>query len=136
MICAGVSAIATLTAWGLGDNYAVMVVYSICYGFFAGSFSAGWMRCAERVKGNTEADVGMIGAVFMAGRGIGNFVSGPLSEAVVKAEGWQGAKGTYGTKYGGLVVVAGVTSLVTAMFGGVAKWWWMREMRRAEGARN
>jgi hypothetical protein len=47
------------------------------------------------------------------GRGIGNVVSGPLSEVLLKADHWKGrAWGTYGSGFGTLVVCTGATALV------------------------
>ena len=51
---------------------------------------------------------------------MGNVVSGPMSERLLKGwtEGWtEGAAGgtTYRTRFGGLVVVTGVTAVCTAV---------------------
>lgn len=53
----------------------------------------------------------MVFAVLAAGRGIGNVLSGPVSEALIKAGEMSGsAKGLYGTEYGGLVLFTGLSA--------------------------
>ncbi|KAK8064868.1 hypothetical protein PG994_007506 [Apiospora phragmitis] len=65
-------------------------------------------------------DTGMVFAWLAAGRGIGNVVSGPLSEGLLDGLPWLGqAAGGYGSGYGGLIVFTGVT----ACFGGASYIW-------------
>ncbi|KAK8851460.1 major facilitator superfamily domain-containing protein [Apiospora arundinis] len=65
-------------------------------------------------------DTGMVFAWLAAGRGIGNVVSGPLSEGLLDGLPWLGrAASGYGTGYGGLIVFTGVT----ACFGGASIFW-------------
>ncbi|PTB80155.1 MFS general substrate transporter [Trichoderma longibrachiatum ATCC 18648] len=55
----------------------------------------------------------MVFGYLAAGRGIGNVVSGPLSEALVKGMSWQGqAAGGYGSGYGPLIAFTGATAVV------------------------
>ncbi|KAK7984974.1 major facilitator superfamily domain-containing protein [Apiospora saccharicola] len=56
-------------------------------------------------------DTGMVFAWLAAGRGIGNVISGPLSEGLLDGTPWLGqAAGGYGSGYGGLIVFTGVTA--------------------------
>ncbi|KAK7962309.1 uncharacterized protein PG986_003134 [Apiospora aurea] len=65
-------------------------------------------------------DTSMVFAWLAAGRGIGNVVSGPLSEGLLDGLPWLGrAAGGYGSGYGGLIVFTGVT----ACFGGASYIW-------------
>jgi len=57
----------------------------------------------------------MVFSFLCMGRGIGNIVSGPISEALIKT-GTLGEHGLYGTQYGSLVVWTGVS----AALGGVS----------------
>ncbi|KAI0024301.1 MFS general substrate transporter [Xylariomycetidae sp. FL0641] len=59
-------------------------------------------------------DPSMVFGLLAAGRGVGNVVSGPLSESLVKGLPWQGSTGAYGygSGYGGLIVFTGVTALL------------------------
>ncbi|KAK8008615.1 hypothetical protein PG991_011166 [Apiospora marii] len=58
-------------------------------------------------------DTSMVFAWLAAGRGIGNVVSGPLSEGLLDGLPWLGqAAGGYGSGYGGLIVFTGVTAIL------------------------
>lgn len=100
--------------WGFSASLAPVYAFSIIYGVFAGSFTSTWpgiMRETRKLK--ESADASMIFACLAAGRGIGNVVSGPLSEALVKGFPWTGDAGwAYGSGYGTLIVFTGVTALV------------------------
>ncbi|KAM0255031.1 hypothetical protein ACHAQJ_006179 [Trichoderma viride] len=120
-----------LLLWGLGSNIGILYVFSLAYGIFAGSFTTSWPGIMKHVvKIATAADkaastgdlVGantskydplMVIAFLSIGRGVGNIVSGPLSEALIKGMPWQGqATGGYGSGYGVLIVFTGATALV------------------------
>ena len=59
----------------------------------------------------------MVFGCLAAGRGIGNVISGPLSEGLVKGHPWLGeAIGGYGSGYGSLIAFTGCT----ALFGGAS----------------
>ncbi|KAL1628510.1 hypothetical protein SLS56_005855 [Neofusicoccum ribis] len=71
--------------WGFASGLPLLYVFCVFYGLFAGSFTSTWpgiMRdVTARMRG--AVDPGMVFACLAAGRGIGNVVSGPLSEALV-----------------------------------------------------
>lgn len=71
------------------------------------------------------ADTGLVFGMFLAGRGVGNLVSGPVSESLLAKKAWtQGeARLGYGTGYGSLMVFVGLT----AFFGGIS--WAARRAR-------
>ena len=59
------------------------------------------------------SDPTIIFSFIAFGRGIGNVVSGPLSEALLEADGWKGqAWGAYGSGFGLLIVCTGVTAIL------------------------
>ena len=66
------------------------------------------------VTQNTRtAEPGLVFACLAAGRGLGNVVSGPLSEVLVRGEKWKGNVGMgYGTGFGPLIVFTGVTAML------------------------
>ncbi|KAK3313540.1 major facilitator superfamily domain-containing protein [Apodospora peruviana] len=67
-----------------------------------------------------NVDPVMVFGFLALGRGVGNVVSGPLSEALVRGAPWQGeAVGGYGSGYGSLIAFTGVT----ALFGGGSYVW-------------
>ncbi|KAF8241769.1 MFS general substrate transporter [Wilcoxina mikolae CBS 423.85] len=103
-------------SWGLAAQFPLLVVFAITYGFFAGGFSSTYTGiCREVVKENPDAELGMvIFGVLHVGRDVGNVISGPLSEILLTQ--WSGSGiGAYGTKFGGLVVVTGVTAALSGL---------------------
>lgn len=105
------------------------------YGFFAGPYVSSWAGIIKHVthdnmthEGRAERvsqarrvfDPAMIIGLPNAERGIGNLVSGPLSEGLIKGLPWKGLVfGGYGSGYGPLIAFTGVT----AIFGGATFLW-------------
>ncbi|KAF4461017.1 major facilitator superfamily transporter [Fusarium albosuccineum] len=103
----------TFLLWGLAANLVVLYTFCIVYGFFAGSYISVWPAIMRHVaddfsaKENWNSGVSSGKSVFepiliwgflVAGRGIGNIASGPLSEALIKGMPWRGqAAGGYGS---------------------------------------
>lgn len=108
------SSVAVFLIWGFSTSLAPLFIFSIIYGLFAGSYSSsspGIMR--DVVHKTPSAESSMVYASLAAGRGIGNLISGPLSEALIKGMPWKGTVGYgYGSGYGPLIVFIGVTSVV------------------------
>lgn len=120
--------IGTFLLWGFATNMAVLYVFCVIYGFFAGSYTSAWTGIIKQVTskpgatGGSAFDPVMVFGYLAAGRGIGNVVSGPLSEALVKGVAWQGqAVGGYGSGYGPLIAFTGVTAVI-----GGSSWVWKR----------
>ncbi len=120
------TAVGTFLVWGFATNLPVLYIYCIIYGLFAGSYTTTWSGIMRQVTSapsrSDEArltgsrstfDPTMVLGVLSAGRGIGNIVSGPLSEGLVKNMPWQGqAFGGYGSGFGPLIVMTGATALL------------------------
>ncbi|KAJ6007603.1 hypothetical protein N7540_011579 [Penicillium herquei] len=108
------STLGVFLIWGFSMSLAPLFIFSIVYGLFAGSYTSTWpgiMRDVVRKKASAESS--MVFACLAAGRGIGNIISGPLSEALVKGLPWEGQAGFgYGSGYGSLIVFTGVTGIV------------------------
>ncbi|GIJ91304.1 hypothetical protein Asppvi_010269 [Aspergillus pseudoviridinutans] len=108
------STIGVFLIWGFSMSLAPLFVFSIVYGLFAGSYTSTWpgiMRDVVRKKSSAESS--MVFACLAAGRGIGNLVSGPLSEALIKSTPWKGQAGYgYGSGYGSLIVFTGITGVI------------------------
>ncbi|KAK3494904.1 major facilitator superfamily domain-containing protein [Neurospora hispaniola] len=127
MLSTAGTVLGTFFLWGFGTNLAVLYVFCVVYGFFAGSFTSAWPGIMKEVAklghsgsaetenehGSKPVDPTMVFAFLALGRGVGNVVSGPLSETLVKELPWQGqALAGYGSGYGGLIAFTGVTALV------------------------
>ncbi|RHZ61288.1 hypothetical protein CDV55_104257 [Aspergillus turcosus] len=104
--------LATFLLWGFAVSLAPLFVFCVAYGVFAGSFTSTWPAILGEVRRkNAYADPGIVFGFLCSGRGIGNVVSGPLSEALMAGEKWTAGYG-YGSGYGGLIVFTGVTALL------------------------
>ena len=103
--------------WGLAKSLPLLCVFSLAYGLFAGGFTSTWTGIIREVqKVERGAEAGLVFGLLSAGRGIGSILSGPMSVALLKDKPWFGEAGFgYGTGYGGLIVVTGLS----ATLGGV-----------------
>ncbi|OTA89201.1 hypothetical protein M434DRAFT_398716 [Hypoxylon sp. CO27-5] len=112
--------IGALVIWGLSSSLGLLYFFCIVYGLFAGSYTAAWPGIMGDVVRKGEAagkgyiDPGMVFGWLAAGRGIGNVVSGPLSENLIQGLPWKGDTPAfgYGSGYGSLIVFTGVTALL------------------------
>lgn len=121
MISSFGTAVGTFILWGFSTNLAVLYLFCIVYGVFAGAYTSTWpgimnhmtsMRRATSDSGNTF-DPTMVFGLLSAGRGIGNIAAGPLSEALIKNMPWKGeAFGGYGSGYGTLIAFTGTTAAI------------------------
>lgn len=73
----------------------MLYIFCIAYGIFAGSFTSTWPAVTSEVpKRNPFADMDIVFGFLSLGRGIGNVVSGPLSESLI------GGSSTWRSMYG------------------------------------
>lgn len=124
MISTAGTVVGTFLLWGFATNLAVLYIFCIVYGLFAGAYTTTWSGIMKQMTtaqgggggGGAAFDPVMVFGMLAAGRGVGNVVSGPLSEALIKGLPWQGgAAGGYGSGYGTLIAFTGTTA---AMGGG------------------
>ena len=126
-----VSAISTALSaflfWGLTTegNMALLVLFSITFGFFAGGYSGTWGGIInqlelESAQRNEAIDSGMVYGLLNGARGIG-YVSGGLAGLpLLKVKSAIAAGGFgYGTSYGPLILFTGFSTL----FGGLGIFW-------------
>lgn len=122
------STLAIFLLWGLASSSTgLLIAFALTYGFFGGGFTAVYAGAARELRrvtpgGDTgRADLGSMLGLLGGGRGIGNVVCGPVSEALLRNNGgWHGATGAYGSVYAPLVVFTGTTAALT-MSGWAAK---------------
>ncbi|GKZ26600.1 hypothetical protein AbraIFM66951_002771 [Aspergillus brasiliensis] len=131
------SGMSVLLFWGLSTSspsanfpqaaIALLVLFSITYGFFAGGFSSTWSGVLTQVKREVPSlETGLVFGLLAGGRGIGSVISGPLSSALMQQgsiTGRENGEIGYTTDYGALILFTGVT----AIFGG---WSWMWHHRQ------
>jgi hypothetical protein len=108
------SVIGVFVIWGLSMSLAQVYAFCVVYGFFTSSYTSTWTGIIRDVKKKKEsADQTLIFGCMMAARGIGNIACGPLSESLLKGMPWKGQAGfAYGSGYGPLIVLTGVTALI------------------------
>lgn len=121
------SALAAFLFWGLAwrGSMALLVLFSVTFGFFAGGYSATWGSVLNELEGeardgNEAIDTGMLYGLLNGARGIGYVGGGLVGLPLLKAGG-QASLGTlgYGTTYGPLIVFTGLSSVL----GGWAVLW-------------
>ncbi|GFF77108.1 putative MFS monocarboxylate transporter [Aspergillus lentulus] len=128
------SALSVFLLWGMASSpesespqmaIALLTLFSIFYGFFAGGFSSTWSGVIKQIKrdSSTSLETGLVFGLLAGGRGIGNVISGPLSTALIKQGSLSGsqtnnAETGFSTQYGTLILFTGIT----AVFGA---WSWM-----------
>lgn len=105
------STLAVFFLWGFSHGLAPLYVFCVAYGVFAGSFTSTWPAVTSEVrKQNPLADTGIVMGFLSAGRGVGNVVSGPLSDALIRGSSWRNLYGC--GEYGLLVVFTGATAFL------------------------
>ncbi len=119
-ISATCSALSAFFFWGLSSegSMALLVLFSITFGFFAGGYSATWggvinemeREAAER---NEAIDTGLVYGLLNGARGIGYVSGGLAGVALLKAGSTASIGGfAYGTSYGPLIVFTGLSSVL------------------------
>ena len=112
LLSAVVSTMCVFLFWGFATSDAVLYLFAILFGIFAGGYTAAWAGCAREVKKqHPGAEIAVIMGTTAAGRGVGCVVMGPISEVLLNLPRWHVA-GAYGTKFGTLILFTGVTSLL------------------------
>jgi predicted MFS family arabinose efflux permease len=109
------SALAVFLFWGFSSQTALLAVFCITYGFFAGGFSSTWSGILQELKSQSPTlDTGFIFGLLAGGRGIGNVISGPLSVALVTDDEWtkDGRSWGYNGRFGGIILFTGATAVL------------------------
>ncbi len=126
-ISAVCSALSTFLFWGLTSrgSMALLVLFSITFGFFAGGYSGTWGGVInelerEATQRNEAIDTGMLYGLLNGARGIG-YVSGGLASVPLLRAGSTRLEGSfgYGTAYGPLIIFTGLSTV----FGGWGLLW-------------
>jgi MFS family permease len=128
------SALAVFLLWGLTSqgSMALLVLFSIIFGFFAGGYSSTWGGIInelehEAAQNNEAIDLGMLYGLLNGARGIG-FVGGGLAGVPLLKAGSNSSLGhfAYGTTYGPLIIFTGLSTI----FGGWSMLWkWKKVLR-------
>jgi len=114
------SALSAFLFWGLTSqgSMALLVMFSITFGFFAGGYSATWGGVInelehEAAQCNEAIDTGMLYGLLNGARGIGYVVGGLVGVPLLKSGRTSSMEGFgYGTSYGPLILFTGLSSLL------------------------
>ncbi len=107
-----ISAVAALTLWGLARSLAVLIVFSLVYGFFAAGYVAMWARMASAVNDGPTAALSTY-SLFCFGKGVGNVAAGPISANLIQSV---TVIGSYGVmKYKAVILFTGTCMLCSAI---------------------
>jgi len=127
-ISATATSLSAFTMWGLTEkgSSALLMVFSITFGFFAGGYSATWggvLNDLEReAAANNEAvDSGMVYGMLNGARGIGYVVGGLVGVPLLRDGGITMSSSGYGSTYGKLILFTGL-STVFGGWGLLFKW--------------
>lgn len=121
------SALSAFLFWGLTSqgSMALLVLFSMTFGFFAGGYSATWGGILNELEHdaaqrNEAIDTGMVYGLLNGARGIG-YVSGGLAGVPLLKAGSMTSVGRfgYGTAYGPLIIFTGLSTV----FGGAGLLW-------------
>ncbi|KAK5051019.1 hypothetical protein LTR84_003578 [Exophiala bonariae] len=99
--------------WGFSASSALLCCFGFTHGFFTGCMTASWPGViGEIVERDTThtSDSSLVFALFVAGRGIGNVASGPLSQSLLHLPMLTSAfKFGYGSQYGPMIIFSAIT---------------------------
>lgn len=125
------SALSAWLFWGLTSqgSMALLVLFSMTFGFFAGGYSATWGGVINELEReaalqNEAIDTGMLYGLLNGARGIGYVSGGLASVPLLKAGSVGVGKFAYGTTYGPLIIFTGLSTV----FGGWGLLWKWRKV--------
>jgi MFS family permease len=107
------SAFSIFVFWGFSDQVALLAVFAITYGFFAGSYSSTWSGVLTEMKRlDPGVETGLIYGLLSGGRGLGFVISGPVSSLLLKSTVVHGKASGYGGEYGSMILFTGISALL------------------------
>lgn len=123
------TALSVFLFWGLSyqGSMALLVLFSVTFGFFAGGYSATWGGMLNEMEHdaaqrNEAIDTGMIYGLLNGARGIGYVSGGLVGVPLLKIGASSSLVGFgYGTNYGPLIIFTGLSTICGA-WGLLWKW--------------
>jgi len=119
-----ISALATLTLWGLAHSLPPLIIFSLLYGFFGGGYVVLWARMGTFLDDDDPTVALTTFGVFAFLKGVGNVLAGPISSLLITqaAAARQYAIG----RYKGVVIYTGVCMFASSL--AMVVWYIMRMM--------
>jgi MFS family permease len=116
------SALSIFLFWGFSNQVALLAVFAITYGFFAGGYSSTWSGVLKEMKRlDPGVETGLMFGLLSGGRGLGFVISGPVSSILLNSRLGSGKSWGYGGEYGPMILFSGV-SAVLGGWGVCQKW--------------
>jgi MFS family permease len=107
------SAFSIFVFWGFSHQAALLAVFAVTYGLFAGSYSSTWSGVLIEMKRlDPNVETGLIYGLLSGGRGIGFVISGPVSSMLLNAKVGNGKASGYGGEYGSMILFTGISALL------------------------
>ncbi len=107
-----VSAVACMALWGLAKSLALLILFSLVYGFFGAGYVATWARMGSAVTQEPAAALTTF-SLFCFGKGVGNVVAGPISTSLLSPAVTIGSYGV--SKYKSIILFTGSCMLCSAV---------------------
>ncbi|TXT11298.1 uncharacterized protein COLE_01708 [Cutaneotrichosporon oleaginosum] len=111
------AALAAWLLWGFGTSNGLLVTFCVVWGFTALCSASAWGKMIHHIAKDDHTLPGLLTSLMIMLRGVGNFVSGPLSTALMSQGSLKGAVGAYKTNYGAMLVFTGAVTFVGGMTG-------------------
>jgi MFS family permease len=107
------SALSIFLFWGFSNQVALLAVFAITYGFFAGGYSSTWSGVLKEMKRLDQGvETGLMYGLLCGGRGLGFVISGPVSSMLLNANIGTEAGSGYGGEYRSMILFSGVSALL------------------------
>lgn len=113
----GTAGLAAWLLWGFGTSNGLLVTFCIVWGLTALCSASVWGSMINHIAKDDHTLPGLLTSLMIMLRGIGNFVSGPLSTALMSQGALKGAMGAYKTNYGAMLVFTGAVTFVGGVTG-------------------
>lgn len=104
--------------WGFGTSNACLVAFCVIWGLTALCSASAWGRMVAYIGKDDHTLPGLLTSLMMMLRGVGSFVSGPLSTALLSQGALKGAVSAYRSNYGAMLMFTGVVTFVGGVIGG------------------
>jgi MFS family permease len=106
------TAVASLTLWGLARSLSPLILFALTYGFFGYGYLSMRVRMGTAVTGEPTAALAMF-SIFCFGQGVGNVLAGPISGGLLL--GVVNSKDYGASRYKPVIIFTGCTMIISAI---------------------
>jgi MFS family permease len=109
-----IASLATFTLWGFSHSLATLLIFSIVYGWSAGSYIVFWPKYGSMLSEDPQP----VYTLMAFGKGVGNIVTGPISSSLLT--GFVSSSGYGLNKFAPAIIFVGTLWLCSSI--SVATW--------------